>query len=70
MKKTFKIEIKADKCEEIFADGLNKGILGYIELTYNLPEKDFESPMFEASLIEKAEEFRDECVKIQMREIK
>lgn len=69
MKKTFKIEIKADNCEIVFAEGLDKGVLGYVELSYDLPEKEYKSSLFAAHLLEKAEEYRDELVNIEMKEI-
>lgn len=69
MKKTFKIEIKVNKCNEIFNKDMNKGVLGYLELTYNLSEKEYKNPLFKLSLIEEGKTFLNTLVNIKIREV-
>jgi len=69
MEKTFKIEIKVNKCNEIFKKDMNKGVLGYLELTYNLSEKDYENPRFKLSLIKEGKTFLNKLVNIKIKEV-
>jgi hypothetical protein len=70
MKKTFKIEIKIKKCDTIFKEGLDKGVIGSLELTYDLDRQEYERPGFALNLMNEARELRDDIVEYQVTEEK
>jgi len=52
MRKKYIVKIKVRNCDVIFGEGMEPGILGYEEMIYDLPEKDFSSPMITKQLME------------------
>lgn len=69
MKKKFKIAVKIKKCDIEFKKGMGKGVIGSDELTYNLEESEYERPMFAMSLLNIADELRNDLIEYSIEEI-
>lgn len=70
MKKTFKIEVNIKKCDIVFKEKLGKGVIGSVELTYDLDQQEYERPGFALTLMDEAREFRNSLVEYQITEEK
>ena len=69
MKKNFKISIKLKRCETVFKDGLDPGVIGSSEYTFTLTKKEYKSPRFAMALSDYGEELRDDMVEIIYEEV-
>ena len=69
MKKTFKMSIRVKGTEQIFADGLEPGVIATQEVEYNLDPSDYEKSTFLVSLINKQEEMLKKNVEVFMEEV-
>jgi len=45
------VKIKVRNCDVIFGEGMEPGVLGYEEMIFDFPEKDFSSPMITKQLM-------------------
>ena len=70
MKKTFKLSVvvKGDEAP-IFMDGENKGVIGTMEVTYDLTEEMYKSPLFANALLQKQSEMVEEFVNVTIEEV-
>jgi hypothetical protein len=57
-------------CNVTFQAGLERGVLGQQDVTYDLPEEDFEKPMFIKELIERQDELLNELVFTEVQDMK
>jgi hypothetical protein len=57
-------------CNVTFQAGLGCGVLGSRDVTYDLPEEDFEKPMFIKELIERQDELLNELVFTEVQDMK
>ncbi len=69
MLKKYLVQVKVRNCELVFKKGLDKGVLGEIELEYNLDEKDYKKPLFIKSLYGEAEAIKEEIIQYIFKEI-
>jgi hypothetical protein len=58
MLKKYLVQLKIKNCDLIFKKGLDKGIIGELELEYDIEEKEYKKPLFIKGLYEQAEELR------------
>ena len=70
MKKTFRISIKVKNCDIVFKEGLEPGSLGFVDMTYDLDEKEFKRPLFLVTLSNEADALKDELIEYNFEEIK
>lgn len=68
MLKKYLVQVKVKNCELVFKKGLDKGVLGEIELEYNLDEKEYKKPLFTKSLYDQAEAIRKEVIEYEFKE--
>ncbi len=71
MKKTFKFSviITGDEVPE-FMDGEKPGVIGVVEVEYDLTKKQYESPIFANVLLQKQHELLEEFVNVEIEEVK
>lgn len=62
MKKTFRIKLMIKDCDIKFTEELGPGVLGIHEVTYDLSEKDYESPLFTKELLEQQDALVNDIV--------
>jgi hypothetical protein len=69
MKKTFRIKVIVRNSHEIFKDGLEPGVLGYVDLDYDLSEEEYSRPMFAKGLMDQVDHILNELVYTELEEI-
>ena len=71
MQKKYKISIKVKKCETVFDDRFEPGVIGFIEVIYTvLSNNKFDSPLFAAQLDKSGQELIEKLIEIKYEEIK
>ena len=70
MKKTFKIRLRVRNCDEIFKEGLEPGVLGQVDLEYDLEPKEYERPTFIQHLLDKRDKLISDIVVTEVQEVK
>ncbi len=70
VKKKFRISLKVRKCDVVFKEGLEPGVLGFNEHVFDLTEKDFGSPLFIKTLLDLRTSLLDDCVYTEVEEVK
>jgi hypothetical protein len=69
MKKLFRVEVKVDKCEDIFREGLGPGVLGFIDIAFDLPKEDYKSPSFASFMKEQGDELINKLIVCDIKEV-
>jgi len=70
MKKTFKIRLRVRNCDKIFKEGLEPGVLGQVELEYNLEPEEYERPLFLQHLLGERDKLISDIVISEVQEVK
>jgi len=70
MKKTFKFAVVVKGNETpTFMDGETQGVIGTMEVTYDLTEEMYKSPLFANALLQKQSEILEEFVEVTIEEV-
>ena len=69
MLKKYLVQVKIKNCGLVFKKGLDKGVLGEIELEFDLDEKDYKKPLFIKTLYSQANELGKELMEFTFEEI-
>lgn len=71
MKKTFKFSVVLDDDETpVLMDGEKPGVVATVEVTYELTEEQYKSPIFANALLQKQREVMEDIVKVEIEEVK
>lgn len=70
MKKTFQVTIRIKGCDTVFNKELGTGVIGKVDLIYDIKEKDLEDPRFLHDIERKAETFMKSMMVIDIKEKK
>lgn len=69
IKRTFKLSVIVDRAKKEFSPGMGIGVLGTCEVTFNLTEAQYASPMFAMSLLDQQNLLRDDLIKTGFEEV-
>lgn len=69
IKRTFKLMTVVDGAKKEFAEGMGIGVLNSHEVTFELTQSKYDSPIFAASLLMQQELLRDEVIKMRFEEV-
>ncbi len=70
MKKTFKFSVVLDGEETpVFMDGEKQGVVATVEVTYDLTEEQYRSPLFANALMQKQREVMEDAVNVTIEEV-
>jgi len=71
MKKTFKFSVVLDGNETpVFMDDEGPGVVATVEVTYDLTEEQYRSPLFTNALMQKQREVMEDVVSVAIEEVK
>lgn len=70
MKKSFRIKLKVQKCDIIFSEGIEPGVLGFKDVDYDLTEEEYKHPLFIKSLLDEREALLEEIIEFEVEENK
>lgn len=69
IKRTFKLTVIVDRAKKEFSPGMGIGVLGTCEVTFNLTEAQYASPVFAMSLLDQQNLLRDDIIKTGFEEV-
>lgn len=70
VKRTYKITIVIDGAKQEFSPGMGIGVIASEEVTFDLPAKQYDSPMFTLNLADHQDRLMREVVKATAEEVK
>jgi hypothetical protein len=69
VKRTFKLTVLVDGATKEFSPGMGVGVLASQEVTFNLPQSKYDSPIFALSLQDQQKALRDDVIKLGAEEV-
>jgi hypothetical protein len=70
VKRTFRIAVVIDGAKKEFQEGMGVGVIGYQDVTFNLPAKKYDTPMFRMGLEEQKRQIALAFVSTTVTEVK
>ena len=69
MKRTFRMKLKIKNEDHVFDADLGPGVIMMQELTFDLSEKKYKSPMFAVSMMDQEDIFMKGTVEVETTEV-